>query len=715
MAIDLQKLNKDKLDLLGKRIKGEATANEALRKDKEQEFLEALRQIEMQYDPEALGLMTEDEPKMYPGYTRSKTIPLQSKLIQNLVPDKKELNWGIKPSPVPSVSQKTLDFVVASLSQAMKTTPDKLTPEIIIDGIMAITADRAGKMQTVIADQLLDDDYREKEKLAICSAVNYGTGIIKGSLSEPYSYTDLVMEKISPVNAVKGLISTGSFAMTKWRQKTRDYYRPSAEHVEVWNWFPDMSATTIDKCKFVDILRSETKHGVKKLADREDFFGDIINKYLDDNPKGDYKLRDWEVTISQTGTHNVQIARDSGKYEIIERDVYLDGQELQEMGIEDADDRDTYFYNIWLLGDKIIRISKWDERHCKRLEDIYHLFYYEKNETSIFGKGLPKIIRYPQLALAACDRNMLKNAAWIAGPLGEINVHLLEESALKDANKVYPGKFFIRDSGPQDASSKVLNVYSIESRINEFLTMKNDFRMQGDSDSSLPSYLFGDTQGAKDTPLGTAKMQFASMIDFIKNLAASFDKMHKSYIRSVYNWNMAFNPDESIKGDMEIHTTGSAAAVINETIVAQMSFLVQSLPDEAKARIKWGEWLHEIFKLSFPEYDKMIKTDEEYAQDMQAQQDQQMQMLQMQAGLAQAKIGKDQATAEKTKVTTQKIAAEIPHTLAGKEAETEGKRVDSAAKIVDMQHKKEQMRAMDIDNMLKVAESMKEDTSNGPA
>ena len=31
-------------------------------------------------------------------------------------------------------------------------------------------------------------------------------------------------------------------------------------------------------------------------------------------------------------------------------------------------------------------------------------------------------------------------------------------------------------------------------------------------------------------------MQFASMIDYIKNIVGSFDEMHKSYLSSVYKW-----------------------------------------------------------------------------------------------------------------------------------------------------------------------------------
>lgn len=694
------------MDALGTQIKSEFTANETLRKEKEQEWLESLRQIEQIYDPEALKRMDlPEEEKIYPGYTRSKTIPLKAKLVQHLLPEK-DLNWNIKPTVIPAINQKTLDYIVTALATAMNIPPDGLTIEMVEEGIKGITAQRCVNMKLVMIDQLLEDKYRDVQKEALYSGIDYGTGIIKGALSKSYSSTKIV-KLIDPI--------TGE---VKFEQKAKNHYRPASESVRIWNFFPDMSAISIDKCRFVDTLRCETKHDVRALAERTDFFSDIITEFLNKNPKGNYKLRDWEITTLTTGTHNIttptfladkgyntspsQTAQETNNYEIIERDCYIDGWQLYEMGITDVEDINSeYFCNIWLLGDKIIKIALWDKNLYTTLEELYHIFYYDKNETSIFGKGLPKVIRYATLGLAACDRNMLKNAAWIAGPCGEVNADLLHPSQIKEANKLYPGKFFVRLGRGADANNRVLNFYSVDARTTEFLAIKNDFRNQGDSDSSLPSYLFGDTSAnTKDTPLGTTKLQFASMVDFIKNLVGSFDNMHKSYLSSVYKWNMVFNPDENIKGDMQIETIGSAAAIINEAIVQQWAFLIQSMPDEPKDRIDWNEWLKMYGKYSgLPEYEKIVLSEEKYQEKVAQRQKEQERQLALQEALAQAKIGKDTASAEKTKAATGKIMAELPQSI-------DSQQIDNMGKVVDMQHKKVQMDTAQTDDILKVTEAM---------
>jgi hypothetical protein len=312
---------------------------------------------------------------------------------------------------------------------------------------------------------------------------------------------------------------------------------------------------------------------------------------------------------------------------------------------------------------------------------------------------------------------MLRNAAWVAGPCGDVNVNGMTASQVKDANQLYPGKLYVADKAGSNANNKTLNLYNIDSRITEFIAMKNDLRAQGDSDTSLPSYLFGDTSGnAKDTPVGNSKMQFSSLIDFIKNIVGNFDKMHKSYLNSIYKWNMAFNPDENIKGDMEIETIGSAAAIINEAIIQQWAFMVQSLPDEAKDRIDWDFFLQMYGKHSgLPDYDKIILSPEAYQKKVEQRQKNQERQMAIQEGLAQAKMNKDNQSAAKTMVATEKLNAEIPHSTEGKAIDNQSKQIDNIGKVVDMKHKNAQIQSIQANDVLKAAEAIKGASEPVPA
>lgn len=673
MAINFSNLRKSHLEILGKTIKSEFDENEKLRDPYTQEWLQSLRQLENVYDPDATAKMSQDEPKMYPGYTRSKVVPLKAKLTQYLIPEK-EKNWGFQPSPIPLVNQKTLDYIVDTLAATMVDEEGNsipLTEEIIGQAITEYTKEKSEKMSLVISDQLLDDKYKHKQKIQLDAGIDYGTGIIKGPFSESYEQVKIVQDRNTGV----------------WKQTTKKQYRPVCENVMIWNFFPDMASVELDQCRFVDFLYSKTKHEMRKLAEREDFFGEVIESFLRKHPKGNYKLRDWEI-IAQTMSSITAPSRETENYEVVERNCFIDGWQLFELGIEKVEDvNESYFCNVWLLGSEIIKIALWTENYTKH-SDLCHLFYYDKNETSIFGKGLPKIIRNPQLGMAACQRHMLRNASWVAGPSGEINIEYLHPDFIKDAAKMHPGKFHVRFGRGNDANVKIMSFYNVNSHITDILAIKKDFKEQGDNDSSLPSYLFGDqTPQTAGTPLGTSKMMFASLVDFIKSLVRSFDEAHKSYLNSVYKWNMEFNPDESIKGDMQPQTAGSAIALVKEIENEQIAFLLQSLSafEEIKPWIKWGNCAKVIFKNRFPaDYENLIKSDEEYDRDMQESALKQQEIENLQKILMQIKGEYDLAKAEHMKAKAEKTSAEIPHGTEGKAIENELKRMQMAEKGVSI-------------------------------
>lgn len=673
--MNLSNLNKEALVSLGNKYRASFEKNEALRQSKEQEWLESLRQIELVYDPESEAKMGKDEHKMYPGYTRSKVYPLLAKLYQYLLPEK-ERNWNIIPTPKPTVNKKTLDFVINHLEKTIGA--EQINQQTIEMAVKEVIAMRCEKMAIEIQDQLIEDNYRNTLKDFIKSMVIYGTGIMRCPLTQEKTAINIVKKQFN----IKDMFFWKK--INKWQVETVKEYRPTGECIPIWNFFPDMNAITINKCNFIDYLIPMTKHDLHGLAKREDFFGDIIYDFIKENPEGNYKLRNWENSAQSSSANPTQV-NTSLSYEVVERNCYIDGDELKETGIvSDSDIKDEYFCNVWLLGNNIIKIAVWPEDLFTQITDIYHVGYYDKNEVSIFGKGLPRIIRYPQLALAACDRYSLKNAAWVSGPCGEVNIEHLAPGQEETADKLHPGKFFIKSVRGNDGNQRVLHFYNVDSRISDYLALKNDLRNQGDMDSSLPSYLFGNPTPSPDNSVGGARIRFANMIDFVKSVIASIDEAHKAYITAIYKWNMKYNPNEDIKGDMQIQTIGTNAALIKDAAFEQIAFFVQSLPPEGRVYIKWRELIKESIKLVLPDTDKFIKTDEELAQEWEQQAQNQMQATETQKRLAEAKIAKDMSQAQKIQANMQKILANIPHETDSKRIDNENKNIDVAGKLIDM-------------------------------
>ena len=87
---------------------------------------------------------------------------------------------------------------------------------------------------------------------------------------------------------------------------------------------------------------------------------------------------------------------------------FLSTEEMQSLGVDVPEDQLglEFAANIWTIGPVIIKgiISP--------LKDVtfpYHFYYYEKDDTSIFGEGIPCIMRDVQILVNASIRAMLDN------------------------------------------------------------------------------------------------------------------------------------------------------------------------------------------------------------------------------------------------------------------------------------------------------------------
>ena len=660
MAFDITKLNEDELSALAKNFRAEFDTEEKNRLPQETEWMQSLRQVKAKYDPEVKAKFGVGEERVHPHYTRSKVMPLLAKL-RNRIPAN-EKNWETQPTPLPKISQEQLSQIMQSLTKQDESgniiEPDRKQIQEVVN---RFAEEKSANMSVLIDDQLTEDGYIHKVEEAERSAVYYGTGILKGAMTEISTIKELLQNEISG----------------EWEQKEIEKHRPSCDTIPIWGWFPDTTSATIDKINYVYELHSYTKHEMRKLTKRPDFRGDVIGEVLKSNPKGDYKIRQWGLNLKTEGNSN-QPAVTSENYEVLERNGFIDGYDLWKAGaINEEDMSIEYFCNCWIFGGRIIKLMVWPD-YVTSPSNLYHLFYYDKDETSIFGTGLPKILRDTHLGVAACTVNALKNAAWVAEPCGEINIATLLPEQAAQAQDMHPGKWLIRHAKGQDANTTALNPYNITSRTSEMLALKAMFEAQGDMESSLPSYLFGMPERNADVTTKGAATRLNSLIDFVKGLIGNFDKANISFIESVYNWNMKFNPDESIKGDMQIRAIGSANIIIKEAVLESMAFMWQSLPPEAKAQVNWNEWMKDMFKLALPGSNKYVKSQEQVDAEQQQVQAKQDEIDTLNTELAKVKGQYDLAKAANMEAKAEKTRAEIPHKTAALALDNERKRVDTA-------------------------------------
>jgi hypothetical protein len=166
---------------------------------------------------------------------------------------------------------------------------------------------------------------------------------------------------------------------------------------------------------------------------------------------------------------------------------------------------------------------------------------------------------------------MLDNAANSAGPYIEANTDLLAPD--EDPTDIYPFRVFQRTGTGIEASARAINVYDIPSHTGEFLTMVEFFLNSADEVTTVPRYMYGDTnqiEGAGKTATGLSMLMGAANITIKDQIKNYDDGVTKRFIKAMYFWNMDFNPKPDIKGDFEVHAEGTTSLVAKEVLIEQL-------------------------------------------------------------------------------------------------------------------------------------------------
>jgi len=435
-------------------------------------WLQDLRQYKGIYDPEVLAKFDKKRSKSFIRETRTKVRTIDARIMDLLFPANGEKNWDINPTPIPSVpapiEQQLLEQVKAILKESGENREP--TDEEFKLAVATYTTETCKKMSQEIDDQLSEIKYRGIIRDVMHSGHLYGTGWLKGPL------VDQVIEPHWEMQQQQGTDpSTGQPTVTwTWVLTQKKINRPYGEFKPIWNVYPDISVTDIGMCRFICERHIMPRHKLLQLAARPDFNGEIIKQFINDNPDGKAEYSNFENELYNLKEEStVSRPKVKGAYELIEYWGYVSASDLMAFDVEhfvnDVGERvdDDFSANIWIIDNEVIKIA---------LEPVtgitipYYAYYFDKDETSIYGEGISSIMRDPQKLVNASIRAMIDNAAHCAGPQYEVNVDLLAEG--EDPSDIGAFKVWLRTGRDADIAGKeVVRVKTLASYTPEFLNM----------------------------------------------------------------------------------------------------------------------------------------------------------------------------------------------------------------------------------------------------
>lgn len=549
----------------------------------EQRWLEDLRLFHGRYEPGVENeLRNSGRSIAFVKLTRHKTNGWAARLSDLLFPTD-DRNWGIQPTPLPELARAAKEAQAAAATSvdhanaaadAGQDAGARLLAEQAgafaqvarqSDEEIAEAKRRADRMQEAIADQLVECDYSAHCRDVIEDGCRLGTGILKGPL-------------------------TSNRLRAEWRARG-DYWdlvqvpdpQPEFVRVDPWHFFPDMSARSILEAEFSFERSLPTRKDLRRFALKLGFSRDAVRRLLREGPG----------EVPGTDLNYLNNLRDitgegegiKGRYVMWEYHGPLECEDiaalLRASGDEEAalayaearDPLEEHRVIIHFCRNEVLKIAP--EYPLDSGESLYSLWNFEKGETSVFGIGIPNVMNDSQRAINGAWRMMMDNSALSVGP--QI---VVDQGAImpQDGNyNLAALKVWLKTTtiigNPNNPPFQVYNIPNNQQQLAGIIELAKAFV---DEETSSPTLDQGDA-GPHSQTLGGLSMLMNSANVVKRRVVKSWDDdLTKPTLRRAFDWNMQFNPDDSIKGDMQVDARGTSVLLVREIQSIHMMNIAQN-------------------------------------------------------------------------------------------------------------------------------------------
>lgn len=648
----VKQIKSSDLRQLGQNLSRVFTQYVSDRRIAELKWLRNLRQYLGIYDPEIEKELSPSRSKAYPRVTRVKCISVLSRIMNLMFPGN-ERNWELRASPSADMSPQD---VMMAIQMAMQKQQEagieggQMSQQMVRDAVQSLADERADMLSTLIDDQLQEiggdqtSDYVSLNRKVAQSAILYGLGVLRGPFARETSSTSWEMDPMS--------------GMPMPVSKTQ--YKPQFEFLPIWDFYPDMSAKTFATMDghFIRLVMSRSQ--VRALANRGDFFGDMIRKYLSSNPNGNYKAQPFETELRAMGVKvNVnEMKSETSKYEIIIWSGPVSGKDLSLAGVDVAQDKmaDDVEAEIWMIDDNVIKadINPW--RKLGMSVRTIHTFLFDEDDTSPVGNGLPNVIRDSQMSIAASARMLLDNASVVCGPNMELNTDLLRPD--QDLTSTHAYKLWYREGLGADGNMPAVRNVAIESHMDELLKTIDLFMKFADIETFVGPATGGDMQKGFSEPMRTAAgasmLRGDAALPF-KDIVRNFDSFTQSVITTLVQFNRKFNPGLAPEGDYNVIARGATSLIAKEIRGMQVDQLSSTLSPEERVHVDERKLVEQRFAVR--DLNNLLVPMDEVRRRQQAQSQKAQQAEEQQQELMAANIRKILSDAFKNIAQGQKNAA----------------------------------------------------------
>tara|TARA_R100000654_G_scaffold12667_5_gene27563 strand:+ start:428 stop:2569 length:2142 start_codon:yes stop_codon:yes gene_type:complete len=423
----------------------------------------------------------------------------------------------------------------------------------------------AKAMEKQIIDQLQESNANKHLRSTAFEMALFGTGVMKGPFAIDKEYPNWSDEgEYSPIF------------------KTI----PQVNHVSVWDFYPDPDSTNVDQAQYIVQRHKMSRTELRALKRRPYFRETVIEEAISDGEN--YVKKYWEDDLTDYNQENYV-----DRFEVLEYWGMIDVQMLLEQDIDipkELQDFEELQANIWVCNGKLLRAVL---NPFKPAKIPFMAAPYELNPYSFFGVGLAENMDDTQTLMNGFMRMAVDNAVLSGNLLIEVDeTNLVPGQDLS----VYPGKIFRRQGG---APGQAIFGTKFPNVSNENMQLFDKARQLADESTGMPSFAHGQTgvSGVGRTAAGISMLMGAasgSIKTVIKNVD---DYLLKPLGEGLFRFNMQFNFNPEIKGDLEVIARGTESLMANEVRSQRLMQFLQVASNPALAPFaKFNYIVREIAK-----------------------------------------------------------------------------------------------------------------------
>lgn len=547
------------------------------------ELLESLLTAEGEYsDAQKRTLEDQNEPEVFE--------PITSDIIRNArswIEDMLNLPNGniysIDSTPIPDLPDDVVKRITATvLKKAMEhvqATGIAPAPEEMYEMAAALrdevekhiqneADDRASRMNTVIEDQYAEGEYWDAFLALVSDICTFPTAWMKG----PVIYND---EELTWTYDENGPVpKVGKVLKPKW-------YAPSP-----LDMFPSAQTSKIGEGHLFERMRFDPS-ALSLFREVPGFDADAIDQVLDRfAAQGHVEMTYQEQVRAELEKRDGTLMDFEGVIEVVEFTGKLQGKELKQKGFTKKLDDNSYYPIIaWLcIGQCIMArlntspLGEWN----------YSAASYENRPGSIWGKGIPQVIRTDQKDVNGYRRAASRNAGEASGPQTMVDISQLAEG--QDVSSSYPGKVWQTTGvtpGAGKAAAEPVKHFQPRPIFHLLEKQIQDKKKVADMRAGIPPYAYGsdNNRGAADTVGGLSIL----MNNAAKGLRSILRHLDAGVIRpdATRTWlfNMLYHEDQSIKGDIKITARGALGQVVKESMFLRRQDFLKMTANPVDAEI----------------------------------------------------------------------------------------------------------------------------------